>query len=127
MGNSIIETHNLDFCSLELYDDYMKVVVYEGVCITLELNNILTEIATQFFKQKPFLYITHRIHSYAVDPTVYFETSQIKNLVAFIIVSNQDIYKKQFKIERTFFKKEFKYFETLEKALAWKEKFLLDK
>ncbi|TYP69953.1 hypothetical protein [Aquimarina intermedia] len=119
-----IAKYNLDFCSLELHENYMKAEINEGVCITSERNATLTEIALQFFKNRPFVYITHRVNSYAVDPTVYFETSQIDNLVAFIIVSDLVIHRKQYEIEKNFFKKEFKYFESMEKALAYKDEIL---
>ncbi|MFL1896409.1 hypothetical protein ACJRPK_11955 [Aquimarina sp. 2-A2] len=119
-----IAKYNLDFCSLELHKNYMKAEINEGVCITSEITATLTEIALQFFENRPFVYLTHRVNSYAVDPTVYYETSKIENLVAFIIVSDQIIHKKQSEIEKTFFKKELRYFESMEKALAYKDEVL---
>jgi len=76
------------------------------------------------FQNKAFVYITHRIHSYSVDPTVYLETVKIPNLVALAVVSDDPIQKSQTKVEKTFFKKEFRQFNDMESALAWKDEVL---
>jgi len=33
-----------------------------------------------------FVYITHRVNSYSVDPTIYISVSKIENLVGFAVV-----------------------------------------
>lgn len=116
--------YDLDFCTLELYDNYMKAIINEGVTLSFKYNSILTEICDTYYKNQPFVYISHRINSYSVDPIIYLKTGQIKNLIAFIIVSDNPMQKMLTQLEKSFFKKEFRHFETLEEALEWKDKIL---
>ena len=108
-----------DFCNMNIYDNYMVVVMNEGVTITPAHNKILLNIVDTYFNNKNFVYITHRINSYSVDPAIYFETSKIKNLVGFAVVSKDYKAKSNAEIEKLFFNKPFEVFNTLEEAVAW--------
>lgn len=108
-----------DFCEVEIYDYYMISVVYEGETILKEHNAILEDLAKQYFNDKPFYYITNRKYSYAVDPTVYKETSKIPNLKAFVVVTHENIGSAFTKIEEIFLNKPLKVFGNLDLALAW--------
>ncbi|WP_103067967.1 hypothetical protein [Aquimarina sediminis] len=117
----MITSYDFSFCYVEIYNDYVKAVMKEGTTVSPEHNDVLLQIVEKHFKNKPFIYITHRIHSYAVNPTIYLETAKIKNLVGFIVVSKDPKQKMQTKVEKTFFGKEFLQFETMETALKWKD------
>ena len=108
-----------DFCNMNIYDNYMVVVMNEGVTITPAHNKILLNIVDTYFNNKNFVYITHRINSYSVDPAIYFETSKIKNLVGFAVVSKDYKAKSNAEIEKLFFNKPFEVFNTLDEAVAW--------
>lgn len=96
-----------DFCNMNIYDNYMVVVMNEGVTINPSHNKILLNIVDTYFNNKNFVYITHRINSYSVDPAIYFETSKIKNLVGFAVVSKDYKAKSNAEIEKLFFNKPF--------------------
>lgn len=113
------ETLNFDFCTMSIYDNYLVVVMKEGVNITPNHNNVLVEVTKAHFLDKPFVYITHRINSYSVDPKIYFETSKIENLKGFAVVSNNYKAKKNAQIEQMFFNKPFEIFTALEDAFDW--------
>ena len=115
------ETLTFDFCNLSLYDNYVIVVMNEGVTVTPEHNNILVGIANKHYKNQPFVYITHRINSYAVDPQIYSQTSKIENLKGFAVVSKDYKAKVNAEIEKLFFKKPFKIFSNLEDAIEWSD------
>jgi hypothetical protein len=119
--HSMITSYNFYFCHIEIYEDYVKAVMKEGVTVSPEHNDVLLQIVEKHFKNKPFVYITHRINSYAVNPTIYFETAKISNMVGFAVVSADPKQKIQIKLEKTFFNKEFKQFDTIELALEWKD------
>ena len=87
------ERLRLDFCEVNIFDNYMIVVMDTAINLTLDSNAILVSVAGTYFKNKPFVYITHRINSYSVDPAIYKETSKIKNLMGFCVVS-ENWYKK---------------------------------
>jgi len=111
-----------EFCEVEVYDNYIVVVMYEGINLTPEKNDVLLTIATKYFKDAYFGYITHRIHSYSVDPSIYFETSKINNLVAFAVVSSKQIDVTNSKLEKIFYKKPFQHFIEIEDAITWIKK-----
>lgn len=117
-----MEDHlKFDFCDMYIYSNYMVVVMKEGITISPDRNRILINIAETYFLNKKFVYITHRIHSYAVDPAIYIETSKIQNLIGFAVVSKDFKAKSNADIERLFLKKPFEVFNTLEEAVSWAE------
>ena len=116
------ETIKYDFCEISIFNHYVVVVAKEGITLTPKHNKVLLKIKDTYFPNNtPFVYITHRINSYAVDPKIYFETSKIKNLIGFAVVSSNFQAKKNAQIEQRFFDKPFKVFSELEDAVAWAE------
>ena len=118
------KTLTLDFCKMTIHDNYMVVVMNEGINITPNHNNVLLEITENYFLGKPFVYITNRINSYSVDPKIYFETAKIENLVGFAVVSNDYKAKTNAEVEKLFFTKPFKIFSKLSEAAAWADNFV---
>ncbi len=116
-----MKKYNLTFCQLEFYDHYVVAVMNEGIVVSKENNAILVEIAEKHYQDTPFVYITHRINSYSVDPTVYIRTAQIESLKGFAVVSKNESQKVHVTYEKQFFEKEFCYFETMDEALKWKD------
>nr|WP_321228218.1 hypothetical protein [uncultured Psychroserpens sp.] len=116
MTNSI----TLDFCEIHLYEHYMIVTVNAGVNMTMYHNTTLKQVADAHFRNKPFVYITHRVNSYSVDPAVYKETSKINNLVGFCVVSKNYMAKTTAQIEKLFLNnKPFEIFNDLAQAIEW--------
>lgn len=117
--------HTLDFCKLELHEDYVLAVMNEGIVVDKENNAVLIDIAEKHYN-KPFIYITHRVNSYSVDPIVYIKTAELELLKGFAVVSKDPVQKSQTSYEKTFFNKEFRYFETVEDAIKWKDQILAE-
>jgi hypothetical protein len=113
------EILNFDFCDMSIYENYLVVVIKAGVDITPAHNNVLLKVTKNHFSDKPFVYITHRINSYSVDPKIYFETSKIENLKGFAVVSSNYKAKINAQIEQMFFNKPFEIFTKLEDAFTW--------
>ncbi len=113
------ETLSFDFCDMSIYSNYLVVVMKEGVNITPDHNIVLLEVTKNHFSDRPFVYITHRINSYSVDPKIYFETSKIENLKGFAVVSSNYKAKVNAQIEQMFFNKPFEIFTKLEDAFTW--------
>ena len=107
------------FGALEIHNNFVIAVMKEGITVKPEYNKYLEDISIKYFKNKPFGYITNRKNSYSVDPRIYFETSKIKNLVAFSVVSIKKINLTNSDLERIFFKKPFKHFTELDNAIQW--------
>lgn len=113
-----------DFSEMHIYDHYMIVIMNEGITVNPEHNKVLLNIVDTYYKGKQFVYITHRVNSYAVDPAVYFETSKISNLAGFCVVSNDFKAKSNAEIEKLFLNKPFEVFDSLQEAISWSKSIL---
>ncbi len=108
-----------DFGEIDVFKNFVIAIFKEGVTVQPEYNKHLEEIASKYFANRPFGYITYRINSYAVNPMVYLETSEIKNLVGFAVVSEDEQKLINTKIEKLFLKKPLKAFKNLDDAKDW--------
>jgi hypothetical protein len=109
----------LEFCDITIYDNYLVVIMNEGVNLKPEHNSVLIDVTNDYYNNKPFVYITHRLNSYSVDPKIYFETSKIKNLKGFAVVSGDYKAKSNAEVEKMFFSKPFGIFSELDDAFKW--------
>ncbi|WP_299520857.1 hypothetical protein [Winogradskyella sp.] len=116
------ETLTFDFCDMTIYDNYLVVVIKEGTDITPEYNGILLEVADAYYSHRPFIYISHRINSYSVNPEIYREMAKIETLKGFAVVSNNYQAKINAQIEQMFFTKPFEIFTNLDEAISWVKK-----
>ena len=118
---------NLDFCSLELFDNYVICIINDGETIGMHKSLNQTEFLLDYYNNKPFIYITNRINSYSVDPLIYKESCKIENLLGFAVVSNNVIVLNNVEIEKRFFKgKPFKPFTDLQEAINWANTLILE-
>jgi len=108
-----------DFCEMHIHDNYVVTIMNEGITITPEHNQVLINVVDTYYRNKKFVYITHRLKSYAVDPKIYFETSKIPNLKGFAVVSKDFKAKTNAEVEKLFFNKPFEIFDNLEDATEW--------
>lgn len=120
------DTLTLEFCHVSIFDNYIVVVMNEGVNLSPSDNYILLDIANDYFKDEPFVYITHRINSYSVDPQIYYETAKIKNLKGFAVVSSDYKAKRNAEVEKMFFSKPFGIFSELNEAYKWADERVQD-
>ncbi|WP_042503842.1 hypothetical protein [Algibacter lectus] len=104
---------------MQVYENYVIGIVNEGETVTDLSNADLFKIAKTHFKNKKFVYISHRINSYAVDPVIYIQASKIENLVGFAIVSSKKIARINSQIEQIFSKKPLKTFTEINDATEW--------
>ena len=119
MKNQVIDTVTFDFGTAEIFEHYLVMVMKEGVHIIPEYNEELINLADQYYKNRKFVYITNRKHSYSVDPRIYLETSKIENLAGFAIVSEKEIPISTAQVEKIFLNKPMRVFDTVEQAATW--------
>lgn len=117
--NSYIKKYTLQIGEVEVYENYMIAQLNEGITLNLESVEELLLITKTHFPKDPFVYITVRKNSYAVDPMMYLKIFEIKNLKAIAIVSAKFIDNHNIKIEKHFFNKPMNIFETLPEAISW--------
>ena len=124
MPSPIKHQVTLSFCEITVHDDYIYVIMNEGVTVAAQKNDILVTLAATYFAERDFIYISHRLYSYSVDPVIYIETAKIPNLKGFVIVNSHNSNHNTSQIERLFFNKPFYVVDTLHEAFALKNDLL---
>lgn len=115
----VLKTIETDFAKLNFYGQFVITEMREGVDLDENLVDILIHFSIDFYGDRPFGYISNRIHSYSVNPVIYFKISKIKNLAAFAVVSTRMIVSYNVKIEKAFMTKPCELFDTLDEAVYW--------
>lgn len=114
--------YRLDIGCIQVFENYMVANFDEGSTLTLERVYQIIGISEIHFRECDFGFISHRKHSYAVDPTIYNYLRGLENLKAFAIVSKKEIDMHNFKIEKLFYKKSMEFFIEYDNALTWVRK-----
>lgn len=111
----------LDFGRITIIDNILIAELNEGILFDVESNRKLLNLGDQIFKGKPYGYISNRVHSYAVNPMIYLESSSTVNLKAIAVVSSNPICQQNTFLEKQFYKEEnsFEVFDNLEAAITW--------
>lgn len=111
---------NCDFGEFLIYGNYVMGIINEGVVFDKKKYEILLEIFRGHFKDRPFGYISNRIHSYTIDPMMYKNVSNLDDLFAIAVVSNNSIsVERSYKIEQFFYKGHFMHYDNLNDAHKW--------
>lgn len=115
----MIVTLHFEFGEIRVFNNFVIVVMKEGITVKPEYNDVLVNVSEQYFKNKPFGYITYRKNSYAVNPLIYIKTSEIQNLVAFAVVCTDKLKASNLEVEKMFLRKPLKAFSNLDDAKDW--------
>jgi hypothetical protein len=111
---------NCDFGEFLIYGNYVMGIINKGVVFDKKKYEILLEIFRGHFKDRPFGYISNRIHSYTIDPMMYKNVSNLDDLFAIAVVSNNSIsVERSYKIEQFFYKGHFRHYDNLNDAHKW--------
>ncbi|MGB1210512.1 MAG: hypothetical protein ACPG41_03760 [Lacinutrix venerupis] len=110
---------NIDIGYVSIFDNYIIMEIDQGVIVTKEHNQLLVDIVDKFYKDKGVVYISNRKNSYSVNPSVYYETNKIKNIIGLAVVSENGMAVSNAEIEKLFFNKPFEIFSNLEDAKKW--------
>lgn len=118
--------HNLETARFVFYQNMAVVEGIEGTHVTFEkVNNVLRVAEEVFGKDIPFVYISHRIHSYSIDPIGYYEAiKSFHNIKAFAIVTPRKRTKMIANLERLFVAKPIRVFDDLDSAILWAEEII---
>jgi len=125
MGTSIrtkqtpIVEHSLDIARIIFYPNIVIAEIKEGTHVTFENASFPMQITTEFYgADKPFVYISHRLHSYSIDPIGFREVAALfPNLKALGIVEKKRRKRMLANLERLFLKKPIRVFDNLEDAI----------
>jgi len=122
----LIVEHILDIGKFLFYTNVVVGEFYEGVHVTKENATQPIEIASQLYGDtEPIVYISHRLHSYSMDPVGYGEVVKMfPNFIGFAIVSQNRYRRMLASIEKLFIKKPIGVFYDMDAAFVWAESLL---
>lgn len=124
---NLIKIYELDFGNIEVYSNVAVGIVNDGIDFNLEHISALINIAEIHFSNKNFGYISLRKNSYALDPSVYKYLKELPNLKGIAIVSDNELFKHNFKIEKYFYGNKMKLFKNVDSASEWVQAIVLSK
>ena len=117
----MIKQLDLSFGKVKIFKHLVVSELNEGILFSVESNRELLQIGREAFGGQPYGYISHRIHSYAVDPLVYRESAEHPELKAIAVVSQNKITRHSAVVEQAFYKDKnlFEIFCSFTEAEKW--------
>lgn len=121
-----IAEYHLDVGNFTYYPNFMVGEFKEGIYVTFESAIVPIQLAIEIYgNDKPLIYISHRLHSYAMDPVGYKEVIELfPNFKGFGIVAKNKRRRMIANLEKLFIKKPIRVFENLDSAMVWAEKLI---
>lgn len=119
MEDDILKTIELEYTILEFHSNYVVSRIRENVVFSKKQVRDLVEVCSDFYKRKNYVYISKRVNNYNVDPTIYLNIGDVKNLAGIGIVSSNNTALKMANFEQKFSKVPFCIFLEMEDALEW--------
>ena len=113
------DTLELEFSSLEFHRHYVISRLKEDVVFDRPHIQKLITVCNEYFEGRNFVYISHRVRNYNVNPTIYFNLGEAKNLCGIAIVSQKTSDLNMAAFEKNFAKIPFELFLELKDARAW--------
>jgi hypothetical protein len=130
LSDAFVLTHRIKskIATVYVYNKNILVVeVNEGVNLSYASAGKLLLKGLLVLKNRPWVYVSHRVNSYSVIPTDYEYLHKIKTLKALSIVVPTGTDPSTTAIEQIFCRKPFQLFNNgLEEAMVWAEKMLKD-
>ena len=120
----ILKTIELEFTILEFHNNHVVSSVRENVVLSKTQVRDLVDVCSDFHQKKKFVYISKRVNNYNVDPTIYLNIDDVKNLAGIAVVSSNTSAIKMANFEQTFSKVPFSIFMEMDDAREWMSELL---
>ena len=117
----------LEFTVLEFHRDFVMSKPREGEILEGKQVAELIEVCSDFYDGEAFIYLSYRVNDYNVNPTIYMNLDEVKNLAGIGVVSQKASSLKMASFEKNFCKLPFEIFTDLDDALDWAQKVLEEK
>ncbi len=117
----LIVEHVLNIGKFQFYSNMVVGEFFEGVHVTHENAVKPIQIAKELYgDSEPIVYVSHRLHSYSMNPVGYHRTVQLfPNFIGFAIVSENKYRRMLVSLEKLFIKKPTAVFYELGQAFEW--------
>ncbi len=118
--------HTFDIGKFQFYTNMVVGEFYEGVHVTFENAIEPINMAHELYRNnEPLVYVSHRLHSYSMDPMGYRKTvSMFPNFLGFAIVSTNKYRRMLVSLEKIFIHRPTAVFYELNEAFDWAEEVL---
>ena len=120
-------TLELEFTIMDFYDRYVISRPRAGELLGAQQVADLVEVCSDHYGDRDFVYLSYRVNEYTVNPTIYLNLEEVKNLAGIGVVITENSSLDTAKFERNFSKVPYEIFMELEDALEWTEKILKEK
>jgi len=123
---NIVYTLETEIGRFDYYSNVLVAEVKEGIHVTMDTAIEPLQAGAQVFGYgTDFVYISHRVNSYSIDPVGYYEAaSMFPNFKALAIVATNRRRRMLANLERLFMKRPIHVFDNLEAAFEWAEEYL---
>lgn len=116
---NLVSIEKIDSGTFYIYPNYVIGVIEEGSNLKLEQLSALVLLYEKYFTSSQFVYISYRVNSYSIDPTVYPYLMELKSLKGFAVVTKKETFRQNFQIEKVFYPDNMRIFNNLEQAIDW--------
>ncbi len=117
----------LEFTILEFHTDFVLSKPREGQVMEGKQVADLVEVCSDFYDSRPFVYLSYRINNYNVNPTVYLNLDEVKNLAGIGVVSKIPSSLNMANFEKNFCKLPYEIFMELKPAKEWAKRLVEEK
>ena len=114
----------LEFTVLEFYRNHVLSKPKEGQILGPKQVSDLVEICSGYYEGAKFVYLSHRVNDYNVNPTIYLNLDKVRNLAGIGIVSTRTSSLSMANFEKKFSKLPYEVFTHMDDALEWVEELL---
>ena len=114
-----MKTVELDFTTLNFYEDYVISNVKENIVLDKPQVRELLNICQSFYNKKPYVYIADREHKYNVNPIIYINLQKVSTCIGMAMVCKGMEAYKTAEFEKRFSKIPIEIFPDLESATSW--------
>ena len=130
ISNTQIINKSHQYCAtnvgeLYFFKNYLVAELKEGVIIDSNSFAEVQHCVYHYYGNRPFGFIANRVNSYSINLS---DTSKFNkdfpNLVAYAVISYNELCEKVYKVEDHFFKYNRRLFKNLEKGVSWVENIL---
>jgi len=108
------EIINLDFATVQIQEHFAISTIAEGTTINNEKLDMLFDVFSLYYKDRPFVSIANRKNDYAIDPNL-LSTRKHSDLIALAVVCYNDATKEIALFEQQFYTSTYKILIHLKK------------
>ncbi|WAC01185.1 hypothetical protein N7U66_13705 [Lacinutrix neustonica] len=116
----LIKSYTFNFGKVDFYENFLITEISEGFCFDIDDALKVSELVTLHFQDKPFAYISNRVHSYSLIPMNYLKIKEVfPTIAAFAAVTYTVLQESMIDVENTFLDGFLKNFNSVDQAVSW--------